>query len=117
MLYKGGGGGEKYPVMEVDRFPVGVISRIKGTTVCIEFIREDKDHLAAIFIRWYAIKVGGGVLVDQTKVSNIRYLTGFIGGDAVPTIAGRSVRGKVYNDGISSTGSDVVEDAEIDVAR
>jgi len=107
----------KYPVMEVDRLPVGVISRIKGTTVFIEFIGEDKDHLAAIFVGWYVIQVGGGVLVDQTKVPNIWYLTGFIGGDAVPTIAGGFVRGKVYNDGVSSTGSDVAEDAKIEGAR
>jgi len=103
--------------MEVDRLPVGVISRIKGTAVLIELIREDKDHLAAIFIGWYAIQVGGGVLVDQAKVPNIWYLTGFIGGDAVPTITGVSVRGKIYNDWVSSTGSEVVEDAKIDGAR
>ena len=103
--------------MEVDRLPVGVISRIKGTTVSIEFIREDKDHLAAVFVGWYVIQVGWGVLVDQTKVPNIRYLTGFIGCDGVPTVTGGSVRGKIYNDGVSSTGSDVDEDDRTEDVR
>jgi len=103
--------------MEVDRLPIGVISRIKGTAVTTKFIREYEDHLTAVFIGWYAIKVGGGVLVDQAKVSNIRYLTGFICGDAVPTVMGELVRGKIYNDGVSSTGGDAVKGAEIEGAK
>jgi len=29
---------EANPVVEVHRFPVRIISRIKGTTVCVEFV-------------------------------------------------------------------------------
>ena len=41
---------EKYPIMEINRLPVGVIPRIEGTTVSVKFIRENEDHFAAILI-------------------------------------------------------------------
>ena len=71
--------------MEISCLPVRVIPRIEGTTVSIEFIGENEDHLAAILIGWYAVHLGWCVLVDQTKVPNVWYLSGFIGGDAIPT--------------------------------
>jgi hypothetical protein len=55
---------EKYPIMEIDRLPVGVIARIECTTVSVEFIGENEDHLAPIFIRRYVVHVDGRVLVN-----------------------------------------------------
>ena len=96
--------------MEIDRLPVGVIPRVEGTTVSIEFIGENEDHFAVIFIGWYAVHVGGGVLVDETKDSDVRYLPGCIGGDTVPTtFVGELRRGKVYDDRVSCTGGDVIK--------
>jgi len=63
-VYNGGGNDEKYPVMKIGRLPVGVIPRIEGTTISIEFIREDEDHLATVFIGWYIVRVDRCVLVD-----------------------------------------------------
>ena len=82
---QGEGNDGKYPVMEINRFPIGVIPWIKRATVCIEFIREHEDHLAAIFIGWDIVHLDRGVLVDETKVPNVWYLSGCIGGDATPT--------------------------------
>ena len=56
--------GEKYPIMEIDRLPVGVVSRIEGPTVSVELVRENEDHLATIFIRWYIVHVDRCVFVD-----------------------------------------------------
>ena len=110
--YGGCGKGEKYPVMEVYRLPVGVIPRIEGTTVSIEFIGENEDHLAAIFIRWYAVQVDRGVLVNQTKISYVRYLSGCISIDAVPTaFMGEFGRGKVYDHRVSNTEGGVIKTA------
>ena len=111
-VYDGCGKNEKYPVMEIDRLPIGVIPRVEGTTVSIEFVRENEDHLAAIFIRWYAVHVGGGVLVNQTEVSDVRYLTSCIGGDTVPTTFMSELgRGKVYDHRVSSTGGEIIGNA------
>ena len=70
--------------MEVYRLPVGVIPRIEGTTVFIEFVRENEDHLAAVFIRWFAVHVGGSVLVYQAEVSDVRYLSGCVRTNTIP---------------------------------
>lgn len=29
---------EKYPIMEIDCLPIGVIPGIEGTAICVEFI-------------------------------------------------------------------------------
>ena len=55
---------ERYPVMKVSRFPIGVVPRIKGTAVSIEFIGKNKDHLAAVLIRLYIVRLDGRVLVN-----------------------------------------------------
>ena len=62
--------------MEVDRLPVGVIPWVEGTAVCVEFIGENEDHLAAIFIGGYVVDLDRGVPIDETKVSYVRYLSG-----------------------------------------
>ena len=86
--------------MEINRLPVGVIPRIKGTTVSVEFIRENEDHLAAIFIGCYVVHVYWRVLVDETKVSDVRYLSGCIGVDT-PTVMG--VAGVIHSHRVSDT--------------
>lgn len=94
--------------MEIDRLPVGVVSRIEGPTVSVELVRENEDHLATIFIRWYIVHVDRCVLVDQSKVSDVWYLPGCIGGDAVPTtFVGKLRRGKVYDHGVTSAGGGI----------
>jgi hypothetical protein len=62
--YNGGENHERYPVMKVDRLPVRVVSRIKGTAVCVELIGENEDHVAAIFIGWYIVYIDRRVPVD-----------------------------------------------------
>jgi len=52
-----------YPIMEVDRLQIGVVTGVECTTVSIEFIGENKDQLASIFVRWYTVPVGRRVLV------------------------------------------------------
>lgn len=89
--------------MEIDRLPVGIIPRIKRTTVCVEFIGEYENHLPTIFIGWYVVKVDRRVLVDEAKVTDVRYLTGGIGVDGVPTVAG-VVGCEVHNHRVADTG-------------
>ena len=50
--------------MEIDRLPIRVVTRVECTTVSIEFIGENEDQLAAIFVRWYTVHVGRRVLVN-----------------------------------------------------
>lgn len=90
--------------MEIDRLPIRIVPWIKGATVCVEFIGEHKYHLAAIFIRWYVVHLGRCVLVDEAKVPDVRYLTGRIGIDTVPTIATVVRRSEIHNHRISDTG-------------
>lgn len=103
--------------MEVDRLPVGVIPRIEGTTVFVEFIGENEDHLAAVFIRWDVVRSDGCIFVNQPKVSDVRYLSSCIGVDAVPTVMGELRRGEMYDYRIASTGGDVVENWGLDRMR
>lgn len=95
--------------MEIDRLPVGVIPRIEGATISVEFIGENEDHLTAVFIRWHIVHFGGCILVNQSKVSYVRYLPSCIGVDAAPTLLGKLRRGEIYDDGITSTGGGMIE--------
>lgn len=72
--------------MKIDRLPIGIVPWIKRATVCVELVGEHENHLATIFIRWYAVSVDGRIFVDEAEVSDVRYLTGLIGVDLVPTI-------------------------------
>ena len=89
--------------MEIDRLPVGIVPWIKRTTVCIEFIGENEDHLATIFIGRYVVHFDRSVLVDEAEVADVRDLTGSIGDDAVPTVVA-VVRREVDDHRVSDTG-------------
>jgi len=48
------------PIMKVDGFPICIISRIKCTAICVEFIREHQNHIF------------GGVIVGRSCVDWFR---------------------------------------------
>lgn len=53
------------PVMEVDGFPVWVVSGIKGAAVCVELVTEDQLQIRLWVIeRCYGICIIGGFQVD-----------------------------------------------------
>ena len=35
----------RLPVVEVDGFPIWIVARVKGSTVVVEFVREDQLEL------------------------------------------------------------------------
>jgi hypothetical protein len=55
---------EKYPIMEVDRLPIGVVARVECTAVSVEFVGENENQLTPIFVRRYTVCVDGRVLVN-----------------------------------------------------
>jgi len=71
--------------MEVNRLPIGVVTGVERTTVFVEFVRENEDQLAAIFVRWDIVHAGRRVLVNESEFYRARYLTGCIGGYFSPT--------------------------------
>ena len=101
-----------HPIMEIDRLPIGVVTGVECATVSIEFIGENEDQLASIFIRWYTVHVGRRVLVEQSKDFRVRYLSSCIGGDACPT-----TMGEAYDHRVTSTGDEVVENEKFDGER
>ena len=71
--------------MEVNRLPIGVVTRVECTAVFVEFVRENEGQLAAVFVGWDIVHAGRRVLVNESKTPRAWYLSGCIGGCVSPT--------------------------------
>ena len=57
------------PIMEVNGFPICIISRIKCTTIFVKFIREHQNHLlGGVSVRRYCVDRFRSIRINQSNM-------------------------------------------------
>jgi hypothetical protein len=57
------------PIMEVNGFPICIISRVKCTTIFVEFIREHQNHLlGGVSVRRYCVDRFRSIRINQSNM-------------------------------------------------